>query len=259
MNQRVDFSGNAPIYDRRHGAALNPDVARALVAQASLLPGARVLDIGAGTGRVYHPLIELGCQVVALEPALPMLHELRRKVDHGPVRLVGGEGARLPFVNGAFDAVVIARLLYLVADWKAMLNATRNVLAQGGCVLHEWGNGEAEEPWVRVREKARELFQGAGVEVPFHPGARTEREVDAYFTELGFTRSHRVSGGRGTPTTLREFLRRIVSGEMSYIWHVPVQVQQACLPRLQQWTEDTFDLEQPICVPNALSWQIYRA
>lgn len=258
MNQRVDFSRNAPVYDRRHGATLNLDVARALVAQASLPPGARVLDIGAGTGRVYQSLFELGCHVVALEPALPMLHELRRKAGDAPARVVGGEGARLPFASGAFDVVVIARLLYLVADWKAVLNATRDVLAHGGCVLHEWGNGEADEPWVRVREKARELFQGAGVEAPFHPGARTEREVDTYFTELGFTRSHRVSGGSGTPTTLREFLRRIVAGEMSYIWQVPVHVQKACLPQLQRWTEDTFDLEQRICVPNELWWQIYR-
>ena len=159
MSERVDFSANAPIYDRRHGAALAPEVARSIAIEASLTPGARVLDIGAGTGRVSHPFVDLGCDVVALDPSLPMLHELRRKAGHHSPRLVGGEGTQLPFATSTFDAVVIARLLYLVKGWRTVLDASRRVLTPSGCILHEWANGDAEEPWVRVRERARSLFQ----------------------------------------------------------------------------------------------------
>ena len=52
MSERVDFSANAPVYDRRHGAALAPEVARSLALEAALTRGARVLDVGAGPGRV---------------------------------------------------------------------------------------------------------------------------------------------------------------------------------------------------------------
>ena len=48
-NDRVDFSQNASIYDRRHGAAVSDDVVRRLAAAAALEPGVRLLDIGAGT------------------------------------------------------------------------------------------------------------------------------------------------------------------------------------------------------------------
>jgi ubiquinone/menaquinone biosynthesis C-methylase UbiE len=259
VSERVDFSANAPIYDRRHGDVLAPEIARSIAGEASLAPGARVLDIGAGTGRVSLALADLGCDVVALDPALPMLYELRRKAA-GPrlARAAVGEGARLPFTASMFDAVVIARLLYLVTDWRAVLDAARDVLAPGGCVLHEWANGETDEPWVRIREKARGLFQDAGIEVPFHPGARTEGEVDAYILGLGFTRSGCVSGGAGPETTLREFLHRLVTAELSYIWNVPIHVQQACLPHLQQWSEDTFDLDRAFPAPKELWWRIYR-
>ena len=52
MSERVDFSANAPVYDRRHGAALAPEVTRSLALEAALTRGARVLDVGAGPGRV---------------------------------------------------------------------------------------------------------------------------------------------------------------------------------------------------------------
>ena len=41
--------------------------------------GTRVLDVGAGTGRVAVALAGIGYETVALDPALPMLNELRGK------------------------------------------------------------------------------------------------------------------------------------------------------------------------------------
>ena len=118
MSKRIDFSANAPVYDRRHGAALAPDVARSLALKAALTQGTRVLDVGAGTGRVAHAFADLGCDVVALDPALAMLDQLRSKASTRRVRAVVGEGASLPFADCVFDAAVIARVLYLAADWR---------------------------------------------------------------------------------------------------------------------------------------------
>ncbi len=44
---------------------------------AGLQPGARVIDIGAGTERVAIPLAGRGCDVVAVEPAHGMVDRLR--------------------------------------------------------------------------------------------------------------------------------------------------------------------------------------
>ena len=132
MSERVDFSANASVYDRRHGAIMSDDELGRPWLAAGLQVGARVLDIGAGTGRVAIPLASRGCNVVAVEPAGGMLAQLRAKTGDNKVRSVVAEGARLPFPVGHFDAVVIARLLYLTPDWRAILRDAHRVLAIGG-------------------------------------------------------------------------------------------------------------------------------
>jgi ubiquinone/menaquinone biosynthesis C-methylase UbiE len=50
--ERVDFSANVSVYDRRHGAALSDEDLDRLWQAAGLRVGVDVLDVGAGTGRV---------------------------------------------------------------------------------------------------------------------------------------------------------------------------------------------------------------
>jgi SAM-dependent methyltransferase len=47
-----------------------------------LPPGARVLDLGAGTGRTADPLAELGYDVVAVDDSAEMLAHVRRARPH---------------------------------------------------------------------------------------------------------------------------------------------------------------------------------
>jgi SAM-dependent methyltransferase len=258
MAERVDFSKNAPVFDRRHGSALADDEVDRLWKAAGLYSGVAILDIGAGTGRVAIPLGIRGCAVVALEPAWGMVDQLRAKANDSTLSVVVGEGGQLPFQAGAFDAVVIARLLYLAKDWREILRESHRVLVAGGSVLHEWGNGQVEEEWVQIREAARRLFERAGVSDPFHPGVRSESDVDTDLTNLGFVRASNVVAGPGPTITLREFLRRLVEGEFSYTWEVPKNVLVECLPKLQAWAEETFDLDRSIAMPREIRWAIYQ-
>jgi len=258
VSERVDFSGNANVYDRRHGAALSDEGLKRLWEAAGLRTGARVLDIDAGTGRVAIPLARHGCHVVAADPAMDMLTQLRAKASGTAVPVVVAEGARLPFPAGRFDAVVIARLLYLTPDWRAILDETHQVLRVGGRLLHEWSNGQADEEWVQIREEARRLFEQAGLQAPFHPGVRAEADADRETVSLGLVREVQLDLGPGPTLTLREFLRRLAEGELSYIWNVPADVRTECLPRLQRWAAQRFDLERPIPMPRELGWTIHR-
>jgi SAM-dependent methyltransferase len=56
-----------------------PDYAQAAVGWAlEPAPGPRVLDLGAGTGKLTATLVALGAEVIAVEPGPAMLTELRR-------------------------------------------------------------------------------------------------------------------------------------------------------------------------------------
>src|SRR2546426_12100862 len=119
---RVDFSRNAPFYDRRHGAVAGRDVLEDVARVGGLGNGAPVLEVGAGTGRVSVALAGVGCHVVAIEPALPMLECLRRKATDLNIAAVVGEGAHLPFPDTSFDAGVLPPVLDLMTDWRDVLS-----------------------------------------------------------------------------------------------------------------------------------------
>lgn len=256
VHERVDFSANSKIYDRRHGAVISDQLAQAMADR--LPPDATIIDIGAGTGRVSVALAGRGLRVIAVDPAVPMLQAMQEKSGEARVMAVAAEGSSLPFRRNAADAVVLARLLYLVRDWRGLLREAKEVLRRGGILFHEWGNGDAGEAWVQVREKARSLFQEAGVEAPFHPGARSEVEVDACLRDLGFLRKEQIEAGAGPAITLAEFLNKIETGELSYVWKVPGDVQDSCIPELRRWCEGKFDLHQPAPMPTELRWVVYE-
>jgi len=264
VNRRVDFSRKANAYDRLHGV-LPASLARRLATAAQLEPGLTVLDVGAGTGRVAIALAALGCEIVALDPAEAMLRVLQNKMaagtgtpDRAPLHVVAAEGARLPFADRSFDAVVLARTLYLMPDWRDVLTDIIRALKADGRILHEWGNGTPDEEWVQIREKARALFEAAGIANPLHPGARSATEVDDFLAARGFAVSDRIQVDGDVYLTLADFMARISNGEYSYTWNVPAAVQRLCLPQLEKWVSEHFALDRALPIPREFSWAIYR-
>jgi len=99
-----------------------------------LLPvGAKVLDVACGTGDLSIALFEnTGAQVVAVDFCRPML-ELAAKKNR-QLSFVEGDALRLPFDDGAFDAVTIAFGLRNLSSVEGGLKELRRVLKPQG-----WG------------------------------------------------------------------------------------------------------------------------
>jgi demethylmenaquinone methyltransferase/2-methoxy-6-polyprenyl-1,4-benzoquinol methylase len=104
---------------------------RRLVAAAlDVKAGTRILDLAAGTGASSLPFVAAGAHAVACDFSLGMLDVGRR--THPEVTFVAGDALRLPFGDGAFDAVTISFGLRNVADVATALAELARVTKPGG-------------------------------------------------------------------------------------------------------------------------------
>ena len=103
---------------------------RAVVRAVDPRPGMRVLDLAAGTGTSTEPFVAAGAEAVACDFSLGMLQVGRQRVPALP--FVAGDGLRLPFGDGVFDAATISFGLRNVHDPQAALAELRRVTRPGG-------------------------------------------------------------------------------------------------------------------------------
>jgi SAM-dependent methyltransferase len=117
-------NGPARVYDR---------LASVLVGRSPVpLGGARVLDVGAGTGAASRAALAAGAAtVVAVDAAFGML--AYQSTDRPPA--VVGDALALPFARSVFDATVAAFSLNHLAAPAAGLREMARVTRSGGAVL----------------------------------------------------------------------------------------------------------------------------
>jgi SAM-dependent methyltransferase len=141
LSLRSSFGAAAAAY-----AEHRPDYAQAAVHWAlERAPGPRVLDLGAGTGKLTTTLVALGADVVAVEPDSAMLTELRRAVP--AVRARPGNAEAIPLPDTSVDAVLVGNALH----WFDMAVAgpeIARVLAPGGILAGLWNVLDDRVGWV---------------------------------------------------------------------------------------------------------------
>lgn len=106
-----------------------PAVAGAIASELRLTAGGKVLDLAAGTGRLTRGLIEIGLDVVAIEP-LPALREILAQ-SVGEARVADGVAEAIPLADGSVAAVTVAEAFHWF-DLPPALAEIRRVLAPGG-------------------------------------------------------------------------------------------------------------------------------
>jgi SAM-dependent methyltransferase len=146
LRLRSSFGEAAAAY-----AEQRPDYALAAVRWAlEHAPGGRVLDLGAGTGKLTGSLVALTADVIAVEPDPAMLSNLREALP--AVRALRGSAEAIPLPNASVDAVLAGNALHWF-DMDVAGPEIARVLVPGGILAGLWNVMDDRVDWVAQLER----------------------------------------------------------------------------------------------------------
>ncbi|WP_255953183.1 class I SAM-dependent methyltransferase [Streptomyces odontomachi] len=197
------------------------------------LSGARVVDVGAGTGIATALLAGRGAHVVAVEPGDGMASQFRRTLPDVP--LVRGNGNALPLADATADVITYAQSWHWTEPARSTPEAMR-VLRPGGTLALWWNVPDPDVPWLAAQHERisghcgattgargtadRLRALGTELDVDFtHSQVRWSRRVhlDAHLANLG-SHSHFLVMARDDATAFlteeRAHLRKEFPDEM---------------------------------------------
>ncbi|MGQ4419522.1 class I SAM-dependent methyltransferase [Streptomyces sp. SAS_269] len=147
------------------------------------LSGARVVDVGAGTGIATALLRARGADVLAVEPGEGMAAEFRRSLPDVPV--VRGNGNALPVADAHADLLTYAQAWHWTDPARAVPEALR-VLRPGGTLAQWWNTDAVDVEWIAASaERTGRFF---GVDIPAEKRGAGDRAQADPTGRLRFTR-----------------------------------------------------------------------
>ena len=231
-----------------------PRAIRAAVLKAGDAASPRLLDLGAGTGRIGWPFVEVGDEYVGLDLSFGMLRTFMQRADcrHAP-RLVQADGEQLPFRDASFDTVMLMQVFGGMRGWRRLLAEARRVLRRAGVLV--LGRTVAPPDGLDARMKQRLALE---LDELGAPSDRTNTRQDAQGWLEQTARGTRLVAAKWTAErTPRGFIGRHRTG--ARFSALPGPVQEEALRRLAAWAETTFgSLDAESAEPHAFELQVFK-
>lgn len=130
------YDGFASVWDKKiAGGALN--YFNELLKE-KILPGASVLDAGAGTGLRTSSILEVSDpgRVVALDSSVRMLDVARKRIEDPRVEFMEGDVTKLPFEDDTFDVVCCTWVVEILDDPRRGIEEFIRVIKPEGVVVY---------------------------------------------------------------------------------------------------------------------------
>lgn len=218
-------------------------------------PGARLLEIGVGTGRIALPLARRGYRYTGADLSFPMMQALRNKANGVPIALLRSDVAQLPLRSATFDAVVAVHIFHLVSAWAAAMDEAARVLRPGGVVLHgttKRDDHQASDLRRCMQERANELQ-------PRHDERLTWSGVQAQLAQRFGPPTEYTSPPWTTTRTPQNILDDFRHRTWSATWHLQDDVLHHVVETATAWAQEHYgDLDAPFPVTQRFVWQVYR-
>ena len=168
------FESVAAEYER-HRPDYPAEAVRWAADQIGLEDGARILDVGAGTGKLTRGLVALGFDVVALEPGAPMLRQLRAVVPEAETH--EGSAESIPLPGASVDAAFAGQAFHWF-DREHAVPELHRVIRPGGGLALLWNWWDERDP---LQQELGPLV-GYGGHAPYRDD---ELPAEPWFGELG--------------------------------------------------------------------------
>jgi ubiquinone/menaquinone biosynthesis C-methylase UbiE len=234
------YDSAAPSFDRQR--ALPDGVAEAIHAAVMAVAGGvqrpRLLDIGAGAGRIGHTFVAAGNNYIGVDLSFEMLRAfLRRATWVGAAaspRLVRADGAYLPFPDATFDVVMMIQIFGGMSGFRLLVSEARRVLRPPGTVV--LGRTLAPEHCLDAQLKQRLALILS--EIGMDPGHNFHDGVEQALNSAACSTESVVAASWRADRTAREFLERHRTG--ARFSALPEPVKEEALRQLAVWAVATF-------------------
>lgn len=138
----------------------DPRIVDSICKFLALPRGARVLDVGAGTGNYARALADQGYLVTALEPSRVMMEQAD---TDDRIRWVQGCAEKMPFADAEFDAVILMLSVHHFTVRSDAFREIHRVTGGGTVVVFTYDPQAVESPWLfryfpTFREDIRKAF-----------------------------------------------------------------------------------------------------
>jgi ubiquinone/menaquinone biosynthesis C-methylase UbiE len=231
-----------------------PQAIRAAVLRAGDAASPRLLDLGAGTGRIGWPFVEAGDDYVGLDLSFGMLRAFMQCTGCGYApRLVQADGEHLPFGDATFDTVMLIQVFGGMRGWRRLLAEARRVLRRRGVLVLGRTVAPSDGLDARMKQQLALVLDEMGA-----PSDRTNTRRDAQGWLEQAARGTRLVAAKWTvERTPRAFVARHRTG--ARFSALPAPIKEEALRRLGAWAETIFgSLDAASVEPHAFELQVFK-
>lgn len=172
-------------YDSIHAHSVNDpnEIGRWRALFSKCPSGAKLLDVGTGTGFIALIAAECGLAVTAVDWSEPMMAHARKKAAAGGynIRFILGETEELPFDNETFDILASRHVIWTLADPPKIFREWFRVLKPGGIVYADYS------PLTGEHHRGHHYSEEVEKNLPLNRDDTNTETIKGIFRNAGFS------------------------------------------------------------------------